>query len=264
LWDRGTRRGTVALLIFAITTFLSSVFLPFIVAPTFKQPITVQAQATHLTPATSRDMSGSEYFSPKPLSGSMSLWQRLQRIITGILSRIQIRSLTLRRTWMYSHIFFAACMGLTFLVRSVTFATVVVGLIGIPWAITSWAPFALIAAEISKRDAIRRGLLRAPPTHDDQLIAAQEDDSADQAGVVLGIHNVAISAPQVIATLLSSLIFKVLQKPRGTPGDESVAWCFRLGGLCALVAAYLTLRVGEEGNTVVTERDHDQRSSAAT
>jgi len=80
-------------------------------------------------------------------------------------------------------------------------------------------------------------------------LASGESDEADQAGVILGIHNVAISAPQVIATLVSSLIFRAMARPRGVPGDNSVAWCLRFGGLCAVVAAVLTARVGEEGIT---------------
>ena len=80
------------------------------------------------------------------------------------------------------------------------------------------------------------------------MLASGEDPSegADQAGVVLGIHNVAIAAPQVIATLVSSVIFKFLQKPRGSTDDDSVAWVLRFGGLAALVAAYLTTRLAEE------------------
>jgi solute carrier family 45 protein 1/2/4 len=73
--------------------------------------------------------------------------------------------------------------------------------------------------------------------------------------VVLGIHNVAIAAPQVIATLVSSVIFRALQKPRGVAGDDSVAWVLRFGGLCAIIAAWLTLRVHEE-------KDLDEREEA--
>ena len=51
--------------------------------------------------------------------------------------------------------------------------------------------------------------------------ALGEPEVVDQAGVVLGIHNVAIAAPQVVASLVSSLIFKSLQKPRGVAGDQS-------------------------------------------
>jgi solute carrier family 45 protein 1/2/4 len=79
--------------------------------------------------------------------------------------------------------------------------------------------------------------------------------------VVLGIHNVAIAAPQVIATLVSSVMFKLLQKPRGTAGDTSVAWVLRFGGVCALVAAWLTLRVNEEKEEEVDEPFRRRRMS---
>ncbi len=241
IWEHATRVGTFALLIFAITTFIASVVLPFIVVPTYKAPI--PAAPTPMTPTTPGSLSASGYFSLKPApSLSKSRWRRLRNIT----SHLQIESLTLRRAWLLSHIFFAACMWLTLAVRTTLTATALVALIGIPWALTQWAPFSLISAEISKRDAIRRGVMNPPATDEGALLAAGEDDKADQAGVVLGIHNVAIAAPQVIATLVSSIIFKLLQKPRGSTGDDSVAWVLRFGGLCALVAAWWTTKVGEE------------------
>jgi solute carrier family 45 protein 1/2/4 len=256
IWEKGTRRGTTALLVFAISTFLSSVILPFIIPPTYQSPLSVQKTGTPtpLTPSGS-GLSTSAYF-PK----QHTWWQSGQKRMFSLLSNIQIPGLTLRRAWFLSHIVFAICMILTFFVNSTTVATVLVGFIGVPWALTQWAPFALIAAEISKRDAIRRGLLKGPPVLRDgserNLLAAGEDDEADQAGVVLGIHNVAVSAPQVIATLVSSLIFKIMARPRGVPGDNSVAWCLRFGGLCAIVAAFLTARVGEDGITARPSRSH--------
>jgi len=199
-------------------------------------------------------MSGSGYFNKRSAPFPSRMYRHVHDAMTDFLVRIQISSLTLRKLWFYSHILFAICMWMTFVVRSVPFATILVGLVGIPWAVTMWAPFALISAEISNREAIRRGLIRAPATMEGQLIAAGEDDSADQAGVVLGIHNVSISAPQVVATIVGSLLFKWLQKPRGTPGDESVAWFFRLAGLCAVAAAWLTRSIGDESvDTTVSE-----------
>ena len=73
-----------------------------------------------------------------------------------------------------------------------------------------------------------------------------DEESTDQAGVILGLHNVAIAAPQIIATLVSSAIFRLAQRPRGVAGDDSVAWVLRFGGVAALVAAFMTSRVGEE------------------
>lgn len=251
IWERGTRRGTFALLIFSIVTFASSVILPFIVQPTFEPPKPVARPMTPVTP-TSSGILPPNGPSTKPTSNdeSRNFLTRLQRTAAAVFKRLRIPGLTLRRAWLLSHLLFAVAMFLTFLVRSVTLATILVGIIGIPWALTMWAPFALISAEISKRDAIRRGLIRPPHTREGELLARGEDDNEDQAGVVLGIHNVSISAPQVIATVISSIIFKIAAKPRGSPGDESVAWCLRFGGLCALGAAWLTRRVGEENDGV--------------
>ena len=124
-------------------------------------------------------------------------------------------------------------------------ATAVVGLVGISWAMTLWAPFALISAEVSKRDAARRSRI-AGRGNGEEFYARADDESEDQAGIILGLHNVAIAAPQVIATLASSLIFKMIQKPRGETGDDSVGWVLRFGGGAALIAAYMTSRIEEE------------------
>lgn len=65
-------------------------------------------------------------------------------------------------------------------------------------------------------------------------------------GVILGIHNMSVAAPQILATLGSSVIFKFMQKPRGTPGDRSFAVVMAAGGISTLFAAYLTSRIKDE------------------
>ncbi|EUC31994.1 hypothetical protein COCVIDRAFT_18428 [Bipolaris victoriae FI3] len=258
--EDGTRIGTRALLIFAITTFIASVILPFVIPPTFQAPEPERpvTPATPMTPSTPHSMNGSSYFAlnHQPKGSSKTFMDRL----SNSMDVLQIKSLTLRRAWLISHILFAVLMALTFFVRSAWGATVLVGAIGIPWCITNWAPFAIISSEISKRDAIRRGIIK-PRDREAQLIAEGEDEGsgADSAGVVLGIHNVAIAAPQVIATLISAVLFRILQKPRGTAGDTSVAWVLRFGGICALVAAWLTLQVNEEKEDVETEEPFRRR-----
>lgn len=59
----------------------------------------------------------------------------------------------------------------------------------------------------------------------------------------------AVAAPQIIATLVSSAIFRGVQKERGVAGDESVGWVLRFGGVAALVAAYMTSRIEEQGGS---------------
>ncbi|KAI1628586.1 major facilitator superfamily domain-containing protein [Exophiala viscosa] len=156
---------------------------------------------------------------------------------------ISIPGLTLRRAWLLSQILFALCTFSTFFIKTPTAATIMTALVGVSWSLTLWAPFALISAEISKRDEIRRKKQRQRRRdgEDDD----KEDEEDDQAGIILGLHNVAISAPQIIATLISSAVFKGLQKPRNVPGDTSVGWTLRIGGVATLISAFITWRMKE-------------------
>lgn len=228
LYEKGTRIGTFALLVWASVSLASNVFLPFFIAPTYDAPF--NPTATQMTPSIRSHSSAASYTT------------RLDRF----LERLVIPWLTLRRAWTISLVMFAVCMFSTLLVPNPTIATIVVGIVGIPWALTIWAPFAIISAEISKRDALRRAqvLNLTSSAREDPL---SRDDNGDQAGIILGIHNVSIAAPQVIATLGSSLIFKFLQKPRGTPGDISMPASLATGGLFVLVAAYIASRLEEDG-----------------
>lgn len=183
LYEKATRVGTFALLIWAITSFVSNLLLPIFVAPTYEAPISSNAS----------------------MRSQKSYTTRTTRFFEALI----IPWLTLRRAWLLSHILFAICMWLTLFVRTPTGATVVVSFVGLSWALTLWAPFALISQEISKRDALRRSRQSTR-----EVIDGAEDNLDDQAGVILGLHNVAIAAPQIIATLGSSLIFRALQKPR--------------------------------------------------
>jgi solute carrier family 45 protein 1/2/4 len=270
LYETGTRVGTFALLIFALTTFTSSVILPFIVASSYEDPDSQTTGAMtpgpmtpgRITPGpmtpgakTPGGTTKDNYFAYTPANRNASFISTGGNRLRDRAPKMDIGWLTLRRAWMLSHILFALLCWATFFVKDAKSAIILVGAIGVPWAMTNWAPFALIAGEISKRENIRRGLIEPPPTREGEMLARGEDPSegADQAGVVLGIHNVSIAAPQVIATLASSVIFKFLQKPRGTMGDESVAWVLRLGGLAALCAAYMTTRVKEDADEYVEE-----------
>ncbi|KFY39310.1 hypothetical protein V495_06024 [Pseudogymnoascus sp. VKM F-4514 (FW-929)] len=228
LYEKGTRIGTFALLVWASVSLAANVFLPFFIAPTYDAPFVPSG--------------GQVTQSIHSQSSSSSYTTRLDRF----LDRLVIPWLSLRRAWTISLIMFGLCMFSTLIVPNPTIATIVVGIVGIPWALTIWAPFAIISAEISKRDALRRAqaLNVSSGGHVDPL---SRDDNGDQAGVILGIHNVSIAAPQVLATLGSSLIFKFLQKPRGTPGDMSMPASLAAGGVFALIAAYMASRLAEDG-----------------
>ena len=261
-WEDATRKATFALLIFAITSFAANMILPFLVVPTYRVPeptIKTPSSAHQYTPGTPGTLSASmsSFFPPAPTPSA-----RLHARLARLLDLVQIPWLTLRRAWMLSHIAFALCMASTFFIRTPTQATVLTACVGVPWALTLWAPFALISAEISKRDAEARK--RAVSDHGRNVVDGQEAMTGrqeDQAGVILGLHNVAVAAPQIVATLVSSAIFKLAQKPRGEPYDWSVAWVLRFGGLAALVAAFFTWRVNEEADVVKTSKKRNQHRS---
>lgn len=277
-WEDATRIGTFALLIYAVISFVANTVLPLLVVPTYDQAEPIAQHELHTSdiddeeePALRRRLS----FSSMPIGtaseplldvpsdqtvGGKSPW----------LARLQIPGLTLRRTWLLSHLLFAVCMFSTFFIYSYPAGSVVIGFVGICWAVTMWAPFALISAEVSRIDVGRRlrrqhraantSASYAPVSgegganEDDSLnenhleegrSKADADENLAQAGIILGLHNVAISFPQIFSSLICSAIFKAAQKPRGEPWDDSVGWVLRFGGCAALVAAWLTKRLAE-------------------
>ena len=228
-WEEATRLGAFALLTFATTSFLANTFLPLIV-----QPIFAQSHRSHV-------------------ARSNSTW------FMHCSCQFRINGLTIRRAWFLAHLLFALCMFSTLFTSSPIAGAIMTGFAGFSWAMTLWAPFAIISADLSKHDE-QRGFEQPGPELATHTLSDPEAELGptsmtrprrhaeveDQAGVVLGLHNVAISAPQIIATVAASLIFRLRQLDRGVAGDDSVVWVLRVGGLAALVAAWMTLRIGEE------------------
>ncbi|KAI0526491.1 major facilitator superfamily domain-containing protein [Xylaria bambusicola] len=236
LYERATRMGTHALLIFAITSLVTNVVLPFFIDPTY--------DTASKPPGHDHELDADE-------ASTVSKW--LQHLV--------IPGFTLRRAWMFSHILFAVSMFSTLVARSIEAATALIGLIGITWALTLWAPWAIISAEISHRQVMyqaARQQLRhithaANDTPSSPLVnngrqSSENEREPDQAGVILGIHNMAIASPQMIATLGSSIIFRFFQKPRGVPGDHSYSIVLASGGVFVLFAAYLVHKIEDNAS----------------
>ncbi|KAJ6257838.1 General alpha-glucoside permease [Drechslerella dactyloides] len=71
-------------------------------------------------------------------------------VVTRVLEFIKPFKPTLSTAWMVSHVIFAIAMSLAVFATSLRFATVLVVICGIPWAITCWAPFAMLGEEINR------------------------------------------------------------------------------------------------------------------
>lgn len=98
--------------------------------------------------------------------------------------------------------------------------TILIALAGLPWAVTQWVPWAVIGFETSKFG-----------------LADGEDN---QSGAILGVHNMAISLPQVLSGAVSSVTYKIAE----SAGSEvPTAWVLASSGIAAFVASWLAGRM---------------------
>jgi len=220
LYERATRVASAALLGSSCVITLTNLMLPLFVTPTYDAALGEDSDR--------RGESGGR-------------WE-------AILEVLRIPGFTLKRAWLLSLVIFSAGMFSAPLIQSVAGATVVMVTLGYTWALCIWAPFAIIGAEIRQGKTSHRAQERSqhdiegPDTAED-MPPVPKSVEADEAGVILGLHNVASTAPQVISTITSSIMFKIWQKPRGTSGDRSVAFVLALSGVAGLVAAGYVARI---------------------
>lgn len=113
--------------------------------------------------------------------------------------------------------FFAVAMFFTFFITSWISGAILVASIGLSWSLTLWAPFAIIGYEIKTE-------MEMAPT-----------------GTILSLSNVAISAPQIVAAVVCSLVFRIVEMVGRVDGT---AWVLRLSACVMVGAAWLTWRFG--------------------
>lgn len=176
-----------------------------------------------------------------------------RRNSTVEISRVILWMTSIHGLWVVSQLLFASCMFATFFLSSLGGTCTLVGLCGISWAVTIWAPYTIISARISPDN---RGYL-AGLTSDsvDNVNTESEREPEEKAestndaevgpGIVFGLHNAAISGPQIIAAIACSLIFWAVQ---GTSRD-GVEWALRIGGLASCAAAFLAKDLDVGDNT---------------
>jgi len=125
--------------------------------------------------------------------------------------------------WAMSLLLYGLCNFSTVFISSTYAAISVVTLTGVSWGITQWAPFALLGEEIAMQRDNRQGM-------------------TNNSGTIMGLHNTAISIPQIIAALGSSVIFR-LSEGHGSIEGHGIALVLRASGVATLIAAYLAMRL---------------------
>jgi solute carrier family 45 protein 1/2/4 len=121
------RLGSLTLVIFSIISFASSILLPYVV----RSPQCSLSEPNH------------GKYTPRPPPS-------LSKTIHLLLMRATALQPDLVTTWILSNIIFAGIMVWAPLVRSPAFATTLVALAGVPWAVSSWAPYAEMGVEINR------------------------------------------------------------------------------------------------------------------
>lgn len=84
--------------------------------------------------------------------------------------------------------------------------------------------------------------------HDDDDDDEEEEEEGggkdNQSGAILGVHNIAISLPQVISGLVSSVTYRIAE---GAGSQVPTAWVLASSGFAAFGAAVLAGRMVERG-----------------
>ncbi|KAI9012102.1 major facilitator superfamily domain-containing protein [Phycomyces nitens] len=154
-------------------------------------------------------------------------------VLPALLSRINKAWFSLLNIYTASHLTVAVALLSAWWVRSVTGATVVLAIMGIPWAIVLWVPFSLVGEYVSSEDEKRSRKQQLPST---SIIRLEDQQDEFDAGMILGVHNMYIVFPQFAVAIISSVIFAVVE------GQDvsSVSSVLAFGGFMALVAALLS------------------------
>ncbi|RKP23286.1 major facilitator superfamily domain-containing protein [Syncephalis pseudoplumigaleata] len=232
--DAATRAGSFALLLNALLSLFSSIFLPL---------FTGQAQAI----AAKRRA----HLSHRPSFGVVR--RTCEALLDGIIACWRLRGM-----WVLSNMGFAVLLFSTWFARDVYEATAIIALCGIPWAIVMWVPFAMVGEYLNVTNEEQR-VIEYVPSPPPPLAGASDSPESDRreatrldTGTALGIINVYVVLPQFVSTLVSSVIFALLSDPSKIDhrnGDividkdnEVVGWVLRFGGICALIAAVMAAR----------------------
>lgn len=174
-----------------------------------------------------------------------------QGVLYSVLEFLELYRPDLATAWFIGHLVFAIAMFLTVFIRSVMFATFVIGVCGVPWALMTWAPFAFVGEEINKlcdttgvhrrrhhamgsayaMDTATAGdeeqyvpmmdLSRSSISDTDRPSVWETTDPEasesgnELSGIYLGILNVFACLPQFAASFMSFIVFSILE-----PGEN--------------------------------------------
>ncbi|KAK0191134.1 hypothetical protein F5146DRAFT_1137928 [Armillaria mellea] len=251
--DLAAQRGELAMLLYSVVSVISGTVLPHLASRdrrlmAHKEDVDEDAELTRI-------------------QNMVHEW-RTEAARKGRPLRLPVMPFLLRNIWTGAMLWFSLLTFSTFFITDVIQASIFVAFVGISWAVAMWAPFAIIMETCLHQPAPIRSHTRTlsiPPrrivserqpllrTRSLDEFEADDDEVPSETpvagGTILGVHNLAIVMPQFVISLVSSFIFRVVDK--STEGDSSdvfygkngVVWVLRFGGLCTLAGAMIARMV---------------------
>lgn len=254
--DVAARRGELAMLLYSVVSVISGTVLPHLASRdrrlmAHKQDVDEDAELTRIR-NTVREWQMEAARKRRPL-------------------RLPMMPFLLRNIWTGAMLWFSLLTFSTFFITDVIQASIFVALVGVSWAVAMWAPFAIIMEllkDMSSPPAPIRSHTRTLSTPPRRIVSerqpllrtrsldefeADEDEVPSETpvagGTILGVHNLAIVMPQFVISLVSSFIFRVVDKGADNDpsnvfyGKNGVVWVLRFGGLCTLAGAMIARMV---------------------
>lgn len=166
-----TRVGSMALVLFSCVSLAASVGIPWIVA-------SPDSNTIHHT---------------EPKSGSMAKFMIMFESYKPDLTTI----------WIWGHFSFAAMMFLTLFASSVAFATFLVSVSGIAWALMTWAPFSLVGEMIIRLNGEDPTSLQDNASY--EPVAVEDEDRYDMVEMNVSRVSMSHSVPPFSSADLEAL-----------------------------------------------------------
>ncbi|RDW85079.1 MFS general substrate transporter-36 [Coleophoma cylindrospora] len=182
--------------------------------------------------------------------------------------------------WIGGHLMFAGSMILAPFANSYRFATTLVAICGLPWAVACWAPSTFLGIEVNRLSSNTtlaanghpyRRVSRSNSIDMDlnsptgSLLHLEHDGPADDpvastgelSGLYFGILNIYATIPQFIGTFISMIVFSILEPGKSpeladtadpeehhsTDGPNAIAVCLFIGAICNVGAAFATKKL---------------------
>ncbi|KAJ8653225.1 hypothetical protein O0I10_011073 [Lichtheimia ornata] len=158
---QATRAGSFAFLVYSLVSLGASFVLPLIVTPSYDED-------------------------QKKTAPSFQLCIRGKTYTITPSKYLKIKFLNLQRAWTASHFIFLIAMFSTFFVNNVAGASIVIGVCGISWSMTMWAPFSLLGEYISEMEDAKQ--------HQQHMGDGNDDDENH-----LAMHPMAMSSKLSLA-----------------------------------------------------------------